>query len=167
MRTLPLAGCITKIRPAWKQETSNIRSTLHRKEFNSRKRTMLGSNALLRVATRRHALRPTRFLMICRNEGVGLMSSFWERRAAFFPLSRRHQSSISELDEDNKPRQNKLEIPQRIRQKIISASDAVSLINDGDTICATGFVCQGAPEAVLKARGERYRETGSPNNLTL
>lgn len=85
--------------------------------------------------------------------------------------------------------------PRRLRQKVISASDAVSLVRDGDTICASGFVCQGthqnllslyklkytksfirffhytycagAPEAVLSALGKRYEETGSPNNLTL
>ncbi|KAI2513797.1 hypothetical protein MHU86_580 [Fragilaria crotonensis] len=74
---------------------------------------------------------------------------------------------MSGLDDDDKPRHNKLEIPQRIRQKIISASDAVSLINNGDTICVSGFVCQGAPEAVLKAIAERYTESTTPNNLTL
>jgi hypothetical protein len=40
-------------------------------------------------------------------------------------------------------KQPQLEIPQRIRQKVISAADAVSLVNDGDTVCVSGFVCQG------------------------
>jgi propionate CoA-transferase len=61
----------------------------------------------------------------------------------------------------------KYEIPQRVRQKLISASDAVHLVRDGDTLCVSGFVTQGAPEAVLKALGDRFEATGSPNNLTL
>jgi acyl CoA:acetate/3-ketoacid CoA transferase alpha subunit len=59
------------------------------------------------------------------------------------------------------------EIPQRTRQKFISAEDAVALVRDGDTVCVSGFVSQGAPEAVLKALGERYENTSSPNNLSL
>lgn len=35
------------------------------------------------------------------------------------------------------------QVPQRIRQKVMSASDAVSLVHDGDTVCVTGFVSQG------------------------
>jgi hypothetical protein len=35
------------------------------------------------------------------------------------------------------------QVPQRIRQKVISASDAASLVRDGDTVCVTGFVSQG------------------------
>jgi hypothetical protein len=37
----------------------------------------------------------------------------------------------------------KYQVPQRIRQKVISASDAASLVRDGDTVCVTGFVSQG------------------------
>jgi propionate CoA-transferase len=59
------------------------------------------------------------------------------------------------------------EIPKNIRQKVLSPADAVALVRDGDTVCVSGFVSQGAAEAVLKALGERYEETGSPNNLTL
>jgi propionate CoA-transferase len=60
-----------------------------------------------------------------------------------------------------------LQLPQNIRHKRLSAKDAVALIHDGDTITVTGFVCQGVPEAILKAVGERYQETGHPNRLTL
>ncbi|EEC47286.1 predicted protein [Phaeodactylum tricornutum CCAP 1055/1] len=59
------------------------------------------------------------------------------------------------------------EIPQRVRQKVVSASDAVALVRDGDTVSCSGFVAQGVAEAVLKALGERYDRTGHPNNLTL
>ena len=41
-------------------------------------------------------------------------------------------------------------IPQRVREKVISAEDAVALVGNGDTVCVSGFVCQGAPEALLK-----------------
>ncbi len=61
----------------------------------------------------------------------------------------------------------KYDIPQRVRQKLISASDAVALVRDGDTVCVSGFVTQGAAEAVLKALGERFDATQSPKNLTL
>jgi propionate CoA-transferase len=71
------------------------------------------------------------------------------------------------VSDENIDKNRKLEIPQRIRQKVISAADAVSLVNDGDTVCVSGFVTQGAPEAVLVALGERYKQTNSPSNLTL
>jgi hypothetical protein len=58
-------------------------------------------------------------------------------------------------------------IPQRVRHKLVSATDAVALIRDNDTVCVSGFVTQGAPEAVLKALGDRFDETESPRNLTL
>jgi propionate CoA-transferase len=58
-------------------------------------------------------------------------------------------------------------LPQRVHQKIVSASDAVALVRDGDTVAVSGFVCQGAPEAVLKALGERFEKTSKPKNLTL
>lgn len=45
--------------------------------------------------------------------------------------------------------------------------DAVALVRDKDTVCVSGFVCQGTPEAVLKALGEKYETSGSPNNLTI
>jgi hypothetical protein len=40
------------------------------------------------------------------------------------------------------------QVPQRIRQKVISASDAASLVHDGDTVCVTGFVSQGKYRSV-------------------
>jgi propionate CoA-transferase len=58
-------------------------------------------------------------------------------------------------------------MPQRVSQKIVSASDAVELIRDGDTLAVSGFVAQGAPEAVLKALGERFEETSTPKNMTI
>jgi hypothetical protein len=37
----------------------------------------------------------------------------------------------------------KYDIPQRVRQKLMSAEDAVALVQDGDTVCVSGFVTQG------------------------
>lgn len=61
----------------------------------------------------------------------------------------------------------KYHIPQRVREKVISAEDAVALVRDGDTICVSGFVAQGAPELLLKALGERFEQTQEPKDCTL
>ena len=61
----------------------------------------------------------------------------------------------------------KWHVPQRVREKVISAEDAVALVQDGDTVAVSGFVCQGAPEGLLKALGERFQATNEPKNLTL
>ncbi len=54
-----------------------------------------------------------------------------------------------------------------MRNKIVSADEAVALIQDGDTICSNGFVQSGVPETLLEALERRFLETGSPKNLTL
>lgn len=59
------------------------------------------------------------------------------------------------------------EIPHRLKQKVVTAEDAVSLVQPGDTVAVSGFVCQGVPEGILRALAERYTTTGLPNNLTL
>jgi propionate CoA-transferase len=51
--------------------------------------------------------------------------------------------------------------------KTMSAAEAAGLINDGDTICVSGFVAQSPPEAMLKAIAERYEKTQQPAGLTL
>jgi hypothetical protein len=61
----------------------------------------------------------------------------------------------------------KWNVPQRVREKVISADDAVALVQDGDTVAVSGFVCQGAPEGLLKALGDRFQATNEPKNLTL
>lgn len=93
-----------------------------------------------------------------------------QRQRPYLTTSRLLKSALVDDDEigfSHSKKQPKFEIPQRVRQKVISAADAVSLVNDGDTVTVSGFVCQGVPEAVLKSLGDRYKETGSPNNLTL
>ncbi len=58
-------------------------------------------------------------------------------------------------------------VPHRLKQKITSASDAVELVRNGDTVCVSGFVSQGSPEAVLEALGARFEKYASPFDLTL
>lgn len=51
--------------------------------------------------------------------------------------------------------------------KIMSAKEAVELIKDGDVIGLSSFVGIAIPEAVHDAITERYRQTGSPRELTI
>jgi propionate CoA-transferase len=54
-----------------------------------------------------------------------------------------------------------------MRNKIVSAADAVALIRDGDTLANTGFVGTGAPEELLAALEQRFVETRHPRDLTI
>jgi len=53
-----------------------------------------------------------------------------------------------------------------MKNKIVTADEAIALVRDGDTICCNGFVQSGIPDALLKALERRFLETGSPKNLT-
>ncbi|MGP6191538.1 MAG: acyl CoA:acetate/3-ketoacid CoA transferase [Vulcanimicrobiaceae bacterium] len=55
----------------------------------------------------------------------------------------------------------------RKRDKVVSAADAVRLIQDGDTIAFGGFGGAGIPEAILLALRDQFLATGKPRNLTL
>ncbi len=72
-----------------------------------------------------------------------------------------------QIDEADHATNLKYHIPQRVREKVISAEDAIALVRDGDTVCVSGFVCQGAPELLLKTLGERFEQTQEPKDLTL
>jgi len=50
--------------------------------------------------------------------------------------------------------------------KIISAQQAVELIQDGDIFAVDGFKCSAIPEEIFIRLRERYDATGSPKNLT-
>ena len=54
-----------------------------------------------------------------------------------------------------------------MRNKIVSAQDAVALIRPGDTLATSGFVGIGTPDALLAALAERFVASGEPRNLTL
>jgi propionate CoA-transferase len=54
-----------------------------------------------------------------------------------------------------------------LKNKLVSADEAVALLRDGDTLINTGFIGSGAPEALLVALEKRFIERGTPRNLTL
>ncbi len=54
-----------------------------------------------------------------------------------------------------------------MKNKIVSADDAVALIQDGDTLCLSGFVGTGTPEELIIALEKRFLTTGTPRDLTL
>ncbi|AYF54626.1 3-oxoacid CoA-transferase [Clostridium botulinum C] len=51
--------------------------------------------------------------------------------------------------------------------KVLTADEAVKIVNDGDTLTTSGFVSSSCPEALNKAMEKRFLETGSPKNITL
>lgn len=51
--------------------------------------------------------------------------------------------------------------------KIMSAKEAVKLVESGKTLCSEGFVGAALAEELLIELQNRYLETGSPRNLTL
>ena len=63
--------------------------------------------------------------------------------------------------------------PGALRNKVVSASEAVRLIHDGDTVATGGFVGIGFAETVAVALEQRFLDTqketgtGAPGNLTL
>jgi len=54
-----------------------------------------------------------------------------------------------------------------VKNKVVTAEEAVALVRNGDTLINTGFIGSGAPEALLVALERRFLESGSPRNLTL
>jgi propionate CoA-transferase len=54
-----------------------------------------------------------------------------------------------------------------MKNKVVSAQEAVRLIRDGDTVATDGFVGIGFAEEIAIALAQRFRETGAPRDLTL
>ena len=52
-------------------------------------------------------------------------------------------------------------------KKAVSADDAAQLIRPRDTVCTSGFVGTGTPEALIKAVERRYLQAGAPFDITL
>jgi propionate CoA-transferase len=53
-----------------------------------------------------------------------------------------------------------------MKNKIVSAQEAVAIVRDGDTIAFSGFVGTGTPDELILALEKRFLETGSPRDLT-
>ena len=49
-----------------------------------------------------------------------------------------------------------------VRDKVVTAADAVRLIRDGDAVVVEGFVGQGFAEELTLALEERFLHTGTP-----
>src|ERR671933_993970 len=54
-----------------------------------------------------------------------------------------------------------------LKNKIVSADEAVAVIRDGDTLCSSGFVGIGTPDELILALERRFLETRHPAGLTL
>jgi propionate CoA-transferase len=54
-----------------------------------------------------------------------------------------------------------------MRNKIVSVAEAAALVRDGDTICTSGFVGIGTPDALLEGLARRFLDSGAPRDLTL
>jgi len=54
-----------------------------------------------------------------------------------------------------------------MRNKQVSLDDAVAVIQDGDTLCTSGFVGIGTPDELLCGLEARFLEAGHPRDLTL
>lgn len=54
-----------------------------------------------------------------------------------------------------------------LKNKVISAEEAIALIRGNDVVTTTGFVQSCIPEALHAALEKRYVETGAPKGLTL
>ena len=54
-----------------------------------------------------------------------------------------------------------------LKNKVITAEQAIALINDGDVVCTTGFVQSCVPEMLHAALEKRYVESQEPKGLTL
>ena len=51
--------------------------------------------------------------------------------------------------------------------KVLSVSDAIALIRDGDTVATTGYGGNGTPDQLFLELERRFLETGAPQGLTL
>lgn len=53
------------------------------------------------------------------------------------------------------------------KKRIVTAREAVNLVNSGDTLVISSFLSYSLPESLCKALGQRYAETKTPRDLTL
>src|SRR5215216_3455995 len=53
-----------------------------------------------------------------------------------------------------------------LKNKIVSADEAIAIVRDGDTVCASGFVGIGTPDELILALERRYLEARQPSGVT-
>src|SRR5258706_5297909 len=56
---------------------------------------------------------------------------------------------------------------QAMKNKIVSAAEAVAIIRDSDTVACSGFVGAGTPDELIIALEKRFLDTGTPRDFTL
>ena len=54
-----------------------------------------------------------------------------------------------------------------IKDKLVTADEAIALIQTGDSVCCSGFVGIGTPEELIAALERRFVATEGPRDLTL
>ena len=54
-----------------------------------------------------------------------------------------------------------------VRDKVVSAAEAVAIIRPGDMVATSGFVGVGTPDAIFVALEQRFLATGQPRDLGL
>ena len=54
-----------------------------------------------------------------------------------------------------------------MKNKVVSADEALAIVRDGDTVAVSGFVGSGTPDELIAALERRFRSTASPRELTL
>ncbi len=54
-----------------------------------------------------------------------------------------------------------------MKNKVVTLEDAVAVIQQGDTVCTSGFVGIGTPDELLEGLEQRFLESATPSDLTL
>jgi propionate CoA-transferase len=54
-----------------------------------------------------------------------------------------------------------------LKNKIVSADEAIAIVRDGDTVCVSGFVGIGTPDELILALERRFLKERHPCGLTL
>jgi propionate CoA-transferase len=54
-----------------------------------------------------------------------------------------------------------------MKNKIVSAEQAIDIIRNGDTLACSGLVGSGTPDELICALETRFRESGGPRELSL
>src|SRR5512134_299440 len=54
-----------------------------------------------------------------------------------------------------------------MKNKLVTAAEALAIVRDGDTVAVSGFVGSGTPDELIGALARRFDESGAPRDLTL